>query len=118
MPQLAKAPGLDHERLAAPGTGLAGLFIFQLHLLGRFRRFVKVFLERFIKILDYARPFPLLVRDIIELAFHIGGKLNIDDIREVQHEKVVHNETELGGLENAFRLRDIFTFLNRRNGGA
>ena len=62
-------------------------------------------------------PFPVnfTLFDLVELGFHAGGKLDVDNILEMLHHQPVDDLAERRGRQAFFDLLNVFTVLNGRD---
>src|SRR5699024_7915540 len=51
--------------------------------------------ERLVELRERGNPLTLARGDVIKLTFQLGGEPDVEDIREVLDEKVIHNEAKL-----------------------
>ncbi len=79
----AEAAGADDHRPAADIAGNIGRGGGNLAFLNFGVFFREVFFERLVKFLHHRLPGGLPFGDFIEFFFHLRGKLNIHDLREV-----------------------------------
>ncbi len=106
--ELAEAAPLDDHGLAALRAGGVGLLLQRfLHLeavgLGR----LQVTGEGPVEILEGPDPLQLALLDLVQLALHVGGELDLENVGELLGKYLVDHHPQLGGLQRAALLGGV-----------
>ena len=115
--ETAKLSPLFDHRAAALFADLVGRNFLGLEILHIFRGFLEVLFEFLIKLVQGLDPGHLSIFDFVQLLFHTGGVLDIEDIFEMFDQQVRHNGAQLGRFELALVFCDVLALLNRRPNG-
>ena len=107
----------DHGRAAFIAGQVRG-HSFALQVLHLDFGLFQVFLERIVEVLQGLCPGQLPFFHLVQLVFHLGRELDVEDIPEILHQEVIDQTTQVGGKKPAFFLGDIFPLLDIvENGG-
>ena len=75
---------------------------FAAHLFGVLGRFQHLFVERHIKVRHHVGPLLVALRHLVETFFHFGGKIIIQNIGKVGHQKLIHQRAYIGRKQLGF----------------
>ncbi len=80
----------------------------------RFGR-LQLLLERIVELVEHLHHVGLGGGNLVELALHVGSKLQVEDLRELLDEQVVDAHAQIGGVEAPLFLLDVAAVLDRLN---
>ncbi len=63
--------------------------------------------KRPVELAQHLDPRGVSFCDLVEFVFHVGGEPDIQNVREVLHQQVVDNETDLGGRQPLVHALDV-----------
>ena len=91
----------------------------QISLVGICTRSICVFgglervLERIVELVEHLDHVFLGGRDVVELVFHVGGELQVEDLGEMLDQQVGDDHAQVGGEEAPLLLFDVAAVLDR-----
>ena len=101
---------LEDHRRAAEVADLAGGNLYPLHVrLGR----PQLLLERIVELVEHLDHVGLGGGDLVELALHVGGELQVEDLGKLFDQQVVDGHPEVRRAEPPFLLIDVAAVLDR-----
>ena len=115
----AKAAHFDHHIPAAQLTNLIGFLIGHLQpgVLQGFFRFLHLLVEALVEVPQDVLPVPLALFHLVQAVFHVGGKLNVNDVVEPVHHEAVDHLSQGSGSQPLVLLNDIDPVLDGGDDG-
>ena len=73
---------------------------------------LQLFLKRIVKLVEHLGHLFLGGSDVVELVFHLGGELEVEDLGELLDQKVGHGHPQMGRVEAPLFLLDVAAILD------
>ena len=117
--EFTETADLDHHVPPAFLADLLGYFVgyFQPDTLQCCFRIGHFPMETLVKICQNGMPLAFACLHIVQLGFHVGGKLHIDDVLEMIHHKAGDHLAQGRGCQAFFHLVDILPVLDGGDDG-
>ena len=74
---------------------------------------LQLFLKRIVELVEHLDHVVLGGGDLVELVFHVGGELQVEDLGELLDQQVVDGHPQIGRVEPPFFLLDVAAVLDR-----
>ena len=107
--ELAGLAELEHHGRVAEVADLVGRDLDPLHV--RFGG-LQLFLKRIVKLVEHLRHLFLGGSDVVELVFHLGRELEVEDLGKLLDQEVGHGHPQMGRVEAPLFLLDVAAILD------